>query len=154
MIEFLRGNLFDADVEAITNAVNCVGVMGKGIALEFKKRFSQNFVAYKAACDTGELQLGKVFIHDEGPSTRPRYIVNFPTKNHWRDGSRLEDIRTGLESLATEIERLKIRSIAIPALGCGLGGLDWLMVRPSVETILGTCENAAILVFCPFDSSP
>ena len=129
MIEFVRGDLFDADVEAITNAVNCIGVMGKGIALEFKKRFPQNFIAYKAACDNGELHLGKVFIFDNGPSTKPRYIVDFPTKNHWRDASCLQDIRTGLDSLAAELDRLKIGSIAIPALGCGLGGLDWPDVR-------------------------
>jgi O-acetyl-ADP-ribose deacetylase (regulator of RNase III) len=128
MIEFVRGDLFEADVEAIVNAVNCVGVMGKGIALEFKKRFPNNFKAYQTACDVRELQLGRVLIHDQGPTAKPRYIVNFPTKDHWRDASRLEDVRSGLDSLAAEIQRRQIASIAIPALGCGLGGLAWLEV--------------------------
>jgi O-acetyl-ADP-ribose deacetylase (regulator of RNase III) len=154
MIEFVRGNLFDADVEAIVNAVNCVGVMRKGIALEFKRRFPSNFIAYKIACDAGELQLGRVFIHDEGPSATPRYIVNFPTKHHWRNPSRLEDIRSGLDSLAAEIDRLKIHSIAIPALGCGLGGLDWQDVREELENRLLACKSSKIMVFEPKESSP
>lgn len=149
MIEFVGGNLFDADVEAIVNAVNCVGVMGKGIALEFKRRFPSNFIAYKAACDAGKLQLGRVFIHDEGPSATPRYIVNFPTKNHWRNPSRLEDIGIGLDSLVAEIDRLQIHSIAIPALGCGLGGLDWRHVRAELENRLNACKTCKIKVFQP-----
>jgi O-acetyl-ADP-ribose deacetylase (regulator of RNase III) len=147
MIEFVCGNLFDADVEAIANAVNCVGVMGKGIALEFKKRFPSNFIAYKATCDAGELQLGRVFIHDEGSSAKPRYIVNFPTKDHWRNPSRLEDIRSGLDSLSAEIDGLKIHSIAIPALGCGLGGLDWQDVRELIEQLPASREKSRILVY-------
>jgi O-acetyl-ADP-ribose deacetylase (regulator of RNase III) len=154
MIEFVRGNLFDADVEAIVNAVNCVGVMGKGIALEFKKRFPSNFIAYKAACDAKELQLGHVFAFDQGPATNPRYIVNFPTKNHWRDSSCLEDIRTGLDSLAIEIDRRNISSIAIPALGCGLGGLDWHEVRSELETRLLSCKTSKIMIFEPYQPSP
>jgi O-acetyl-ADP-ribose deacetylase (regulator of RNase III) len=153
MIEFVQGNRFDADVEAIVNAVNCVGVMGKGIALEFKNRFPDNFVAYKAACDTGQLQLVRVFTYDNGPSATPRYIVNFPTKNHRRDASHLQDIRSGLESLASEIDRRKIGSIAIPALGCGLGGLDWNMVRMELEAGLSGCKASKIMVFEPVVSS-
>ncbi len=149
MIEFVQGNLFDADVEAIVNAVNCVGVMGKGIALEFKQRFPYNFIAYKAACDAGQLQLGRVFTYDNGASAKPRYVVNFPTKNHWRDASRLRDIRSGLESLAGEIDRLKMSSIAIPALGCGLGGLDWLYVRKELEAGLSGCKICKFIVFEP-----
>ncbi len=154
MIEFVRGNLFDADVEAIVNAVNCVGVMGKGIALEFKKRFPNNFIAYKAACDAGELQLGRVLIHDEGPSAKPCYIINFPTKNHWRNPSRLEDIRRGLDSLAAEIDRRKIHSIAIPALGCRLGGLDWQDVQSERGNRLLACKTSKTMVFEPKESSP
>ncbi len=153
MIEFVHGNLFDADVEAIVNAVNCVGVMGKGIALEFKKRFPDNFIAYKAACDAGQLQLGRVFTYDNGTSAKPRYIVNFPTKNHWRDASHLHDIRSGLESLVAEVNRLKIGSIAIPALGCGLGGLDWQTVRKELEVGLSDYKTCRIIVFEPIESS-
>lgn len=153
MMEFVHGNLFDADVEAIVNAVNCVGVMGKGIALEFKKRFPNNFITYKAACDAGQLQIGRVFTYDNGASAKPRYIVNFPTKNHWRDASRLQDIHSGLESLAVEIDRLKISSIAIPALGCGLGGLNWQAVRKELEAALCGCKTCKIIVFQPTASS-
>lgn len=149
MIEFVQGNLFDAEVDAIVNAVNCVGVMGKGIALEFKKRFPDNFMAYKANCDAGRLQLGRVLTYDNGASAKPRYIVNFPTKNHWRDASQLHDIRSGLESLASEIDLLKISSIAIPALGCGLGGLDWLDVRELIQKELGNCEKTSVFVYSP-----
>ena len=153
MIELVQGNLFEADVEAITNAVNCIGVMGKGIALEFKKRFPQNFLAYKAACDHGELQLGRVFIHDNGPSSKHRYIVNFPTKHHWRDTSRLADIRTGLETLAIDLERLQIHSIALPALGCGLGGLDWMDVRLEIAKTFATSKSVKVLVFSPLTNN-
>ena len=149
MIEFVQGNLFDAEVDAIVNAVNCVGVMGKGIALEFKKRFPDNFMAYKANCDAGQLELGRVFTYDNGKSAQPRYIVNFPTKKHWRDASQLHDIRSGLESLASEIDLLKISSIAIPALGCGLGGLDWLDVRELIQKELGNCEKTGVFVYSP-----
>jgi O-acetyl-ADP-ribose deacetylase (regulator of RNase III) len=154
MIDFVHGNLFDADVEAIVNAVNCVGVMGKGIALEFKKRFPGNFIAYKAACDAGQIQLSRVFTYDNGTSAKPRYIVNFPTKHHWRNASRLEDIRSGLDSLTAEINRLGIHSIAIPALGCGLGGLDWQVVREELENRLLACKTSKIMVFEPKESSP
>ncbi len=153
MIDFVRGDLFEADVEAIVNAVNCVGVMGKGIALEFKKRFPDNFKAYKTACDARELQLGRVLIHDQGPTTKPRYIVNFPTKNHWRDASRLEDVRSGLDSLAAEIQRWQIASIAIPALGCGLGGLAWPEVCRELETRLSACRSCKIMIFEPYQTS-
>jgi len=121
--------------------------MGKGIALEFKKRFPNNFIAYKAACDAGQLQLGRAFTYDYGPSAKPRYIVNFPTKNHWLDASHLQDLRSGLESLAAEIDRLKTSSITIPALGCGLGGMDWQAVRKELEGGLCGCKTCKIIVF-------
>jgi O-acetyl-ADP-ribose deacetylase (regulator of RNase III) len=123
--------------------------MGKGIALEFKKRFPDNFMAYKANCDAGQLELGRVFTFDNGKSAKPRYIVNFPTKNHWREASQLHDISSGLESLAFEIDLLKISSIAIPALGCGLGGLDWLDVRELIQKELGNCEKTSVFVYSP-----
>jgi O-acetyl-ADP-ribose deacetylase (regulator of RNase III) len=151
MIEFVHGNLFGAEVEAFTNAVNCVGVMGKGIALEFKRRYPDAFAAYKQTCDTGQLRLGQVFVFDRGKSVSPRYIVHFPTKNHWRDSSQIEDIETGLKSLVSELYKLQIDSIAIPALGCGLGGLEWTSVRQEIETAFAACKTVKVLVFQPLE---
>ena len=121
----VRGDIFAAHVEALTNPVNCVGVMGKGLALEFKRRYPTNFAAYARACTSGVLRPGQPVIFDPGVDMLPRYIVNSPTKRHWRDPSRLDDIEAGLATLVSQIERLSIGSIAILPLGCGLGGLDW-----------------------------
>ena len=152
MIEYVCGNLFDAEVEAITNAVNCVGIMGKGIALEFKQRYPDAFAAYKQQCDTGQIRLRQVFIFDRGETQSPRYIVHFPTKRHWRDSSQIEDIETGLRSLVSELHRMQIDSIAIPALGCGLGGLEWLSVRGEIEKAFSSCKTVKVLVFEPLSS--
>lgn len=149
MVVVVSGDLFAADVDAITNAVNCVGVMGRGIALEFKNRFPENFIAYKQACDDGTLRLGRVFIFDRGESERPRYIVNFPTKDHWRNSSMLADIESGLRSLSDEIDRLGIRTIALPALGCGLGGWDWETVRLSVEGRFHENSPVQVSIYSP-----
>ena len=131
MIEEASGDLFLAEVDALVNAVNTVGVMGKGLALAFKKKFPENFSAYQRACAAGDVTLGKMFVFDRAPRS-PRWIVNFPTKRHWRDSSRLEDIRAGLLDLRDQVARHAIGSIAMPALGCGLGGLDWNDVRPMI----------------------
>ena len=122
MIESIKkGDILKADAEALVNTVNCVGVMGRGIALQFKKKFPENFSAYKDACDAKEVKLGKVYIHDMGKMFNPRYVINFPTKGHWRSKSKIEDIETGLVDLVREVEARNIKSIAIPPLGCGLG---------------------------------
>src|SRR5690242_6830780 len=125
MIEFKKGDLLSEDVEALVNSVNCVGIMGRGIALQFKNAFPDNFRAYAAACRRGEVQPGRMFVFETGRLLNPRYIINFPTKRDWRGKSRLEDIETGLAALAEEIRARGIRSIAVPPLGSGLGGLDW-----------------------------
>jgi len=127
MITITKGDIFDADVEALVNPVNCVGVMGKGLALQFKKKYPENFDCYKVACNIGDVKIGTMF------STRPnRIIINFPTKLHWRDKSHIHDIRLGLNDLIKVIDCSNIKSIAIPALGCGLGGLDWEVVKPLI----------------------
>lgn len=149
MVEVVSGDLFEADVDAITNAVNCVGVMGRGIALAFKNRFPDNFIAYKQACDDGTLRPGSVFVFDCGESEHPRYIVNFPTKDHWRNSSNLADIEAGLRALSDEIDRLGIRSIALPALGCGLRGLDWERVRNAVEGRFHENATIQVLLYSP-----
>ena len=113
MIEIIsKGDLLKSDAEALVNTVNCVGVMGRGIALQFKRKFPENYAAYKRACDANELAIGELLVFDTGKMFNPRYIINFPTKRHWRGKSRIEDIESGLEALVQEIRRLGISSIA------------------------------------------
>lgn len=149
MIELTSGDIVRADVEALVNTVNCVGVMGRGIALQFRKAFPDNYRAYNAACNREEIRPGKMFVHDLGRLTNPRYVVNFPTKRHWKGKSRIEDIEAGLEDLVNVIREKRIRSIAIPPLGSGLGGLDWSDVRPRIEAELGPLECVRVLLFQP-----
>ncbi|MCC9004160.1 MAG: macro domain-containing protein, partial [Candidatus Competibacter sp.] len=149
MIELTRGNLLEAEAEALVNTVNCIGHMGKGIALQFKQAFPANFKAYQAACRAGEVTPGKMLITDNGSLVNPRYIINFPTKRHWRGQSRLEDIAAGLQALVVEVQRLGVRSIAVPPLGCGLGGLDWGVVRPMIEQAFSALPDVRILLFEP-----
>lgn len=149
MIRFQRGNLLKADAEALVNTVNTVGVMGKGIALQFKQAFPENFRAYESAFRHGELQIGKMFVFDLNRFENPRFIINFPTKKHWRGRSRIEDIRAGLQNLISTIRKLKIRSVAIPPLGCGNGGLDWAVVKPTIEKALAEVPDVDVLLFEP-----
>jgi O-acetyl-ADP-ribose deacetylase (regulator of RNase III) len=148
-VERGTGDILKADVEALVNTVNCVGVMGRGVALQFKNRFPANFKAYKAACDKGEVQPGRMMVYDLGPLNSPRWIINFPTKRHWKGKSRIEDIEAGLFALRAEIESRGIASIALPPLGCGLGGLDWSEVRPLIEKALGRMPDLRVLLFEP-----
>lgn len=148
-IELRTGDILKADAEAIVNTVNCVGIMGRGIALQFKKAFPANFRAYALACAEGEVQPGKMFIHDTGAFTNPRYIINFPTKRHWKGKSRIEDVESGLIALANEVRERGIKSIAIPPLGSGLGGLDWNDVRPRIEAALRDLPGVDVLIYEP-----
>ena len=133
------------------NTVNTVGIMGKGIALQFKQAYPQMFRAYVHACKAGDVQLGKVHVFDMGGlAGGPRWIIYFPTKGHWRAGSRKADIETGLEDLVHPIRRLNIRSIAVPPLGCGYGGLDWADVHPLIESAFGNLADVRVLVFPPW----
>jgi O-acetyl-ADP-ribose deacetylase (regulator of RNase III) len=152
MIEFKRGDIIREDAEALVSTVNCVGVMGKGLALQFKAAFPANFREYAAACQRSEVMPGKVFVHETGHITNPHYIINFPTKRHWRDKSRIEDIETGLRSLRHEILSRGIQSVALPAIGCGLGGLRWSEVRPLIEQTLGTLNGVRVVAFEPGES--
>jgi O-acetyl-ADP-ribose deacetylase (regulator of RNase III) len=149
MIEFRTGDILETDAEALVNTVNCVGIMGRGIALQFKKKFPANFKAYKAACDREELQPGRMFTFKTDSLVAPKYIINFPTKRHWRGKSRLADIEFGLEALVTEIRRLGITSIAIPPLGSGLGGLEWQEVKSRIATALSYLKDVNVIVFEP-----
>src|SRR5271165_1684924 len=136
MIEFKTGDILAADTEALVNTVNCVGIMGRGIALQFKNAFPGNFKVYEAACAREEIQPGKMFVFETEALTNPKYIINFPTKRHWRGKSRIEDIEAGLTALVAEIRARRIRSIAIPPLGSGLGGLNWADVRVHITEAL------------------
>ena len=153
MIRYTSGNILDAEVDALVNTVNCVGVMGRGIALQFKQAFPANFKAYERACEKDAVQPGRMFVFDIGELTMPRYIINFPTKRHWRGKSRIEDIESGLADLARVVKEVGIRSIAIPPLGSGLGGLDWNDVKPLIESALCNLDNVDVIVYQPLDAS-
>lgn len=149
MIEITNGNLLEANAEALVNTVNCVGYMGKGIALQFKQAFPANFKAYEAACRAAEVVPGRMLVHDNGRLLNPRYIINFPTKRHWRGKSRMADITSGLKALVREVRNLGVHSIALPPLGCGLGGLDWREVRPRIEQAFQELPDVRVLLFEP-----
>lgn len=152
MIKLTQGDILKADAEALVNTVNCVGIMGRGIALQFKKAFPENFKAYQAACKTSQVQLGKMFVYDLHRLYNPRFIINFPTKRHWKNRSRIEDIEAGLIDLINVIQQQQIGSIAIPPLGCGLGGLDWKKVRPLIIEAFQAVPEVDVLLLEPLES--
>lgn len=147
-IELTSGDLFEAGTDALVNTVNCVGIMGRGVALQFKKAYPLNFREYEAACKAGEVQPGHMFVHETGKFS-PRFIVNFPTKRHWKGKSRIEDIDSGLIALAAEIKARGIKSIAIPPLGAGLGGLDWNEVLPRIKSALLNVPDLDVVIYEP-----
>ncbi len=149
MIQFKTGDILAEDAEALVNSVNCIGIMGRGIAFQFKKAFPEGFRVYAEACERGEVRPGRMFVFETGALTNPRYIVNFPTKRHWRGTSRIEDIEAGLKDLIRVIRERDVRSIAVPPLGSGLGGLDWNDVRPRIEKALRGFNNLDVVVFEP-----
>jgi O-acetyl-ADP-ribose deacetylase (regulator of RNase III) len=149
MVELTQGDILKADVEAIVNTVNCVGVMGRGIALQFKKAWPENFKAYAIACDNKQVQPGRMFVYETCQLANPRYIINFPTKRHWRGASRMEDIESGLAAMVATIREKGIQSIAIPPLGSGLGGLDWQQVRPKIEQAMSVLPDVRVLIYEP-----
>jgi O-acetyl-ADP-ribose deacetylase (regulator of RNase III) len=149
MIEYTKGNLLEVEADALVNTVNCVGFMGKGIALQFKQAFPENFEAYSRACKAALVQPGKMFIFETRAMIGPKYIINFPTKRHWKGKSRMEDIDAGLDALVKDVARLGLKSIAVPPLGCGLGGLDWNKVRPRIELAFKAVPDVRVLLFAP-----
>jgi len=149
MIHVMQGNLLEAEVEALVNTVNCVGIMGKGIALQFKQAFPENFEAYAKACRKKEVRPGKMFVFETGRMFNPRYIINFPTKRHWKGKAKIKDVQAGLKALVQEIKRRGIKSIALPPLGCGNGGLDWSDVRRLIEQALSEVPEVKVALFEP-----
>lgn len=145
-IECIQGDIIHADTEAIVNPVNCVGVMGRGLALQFRKSYPDNYKFYRRVCERKELAPGTMLTYERGIRDIPRYIINFPTKVHWKGSSRMEYIDQGLISLVSEVEKLSLRSIAIPPLGCGLGGMDWMDVKPRIETAFAALPDVRVLL--------
>jgi O-acetyl-ADP-ribose deacetylase (regulator of RNase III) len=153
MIKHVTGNLLEADAQALVNTVNTVGVMGKGIALQFRQAFPQNYEEYRKACAAGEVVPGHMFVYATGTLTNPRYIINFPTKRHWKGKTKIDDIRSGLDGLIETIKALEIKSIAVPPLGCGNGGLRWEQVRPMIESAFAGLPDLLVLLYAP-DGAP
>jgi len=149
MIQIKFGDILTANVEAIVNTVNCVGVMGKGIALQFKMKFPENYRFYKKICDQGRMIVGKVLVFEQEPTEQPKYIINFPTKRHWKGKSTIEDVSKGLDSLIEQVKLLKIKSIAIPALGSGLGGLDWQQVKSIIADAFSSLPDVDVWLYEP-----
>jgi len=149
MIQYKAGDILKENAEAIVNTVNCVGVMGRGIALQFKKAYPENYKVYATACKRKQVNPGKMFVFETGELFNPKFIINFPTKRHWRGKSRIEDIESGLKDLLVVIKKNDIKSIAIPPLGSGLGGLNWLQVKSLIEEALITLEDVDVIVFEP-----
>lgn len=149
MIKETAGNLLSADAEALINTVNTEGVMGKGIALQFKKAYPAMYDAYRKAAKAGKVRLGHMHVWPTGQMTGPKYIINFPTKGHWKSNSKLKDIESGLADLIAVIRRLGIESIAVPPLGCGNGGLDWVEVEPRIIAAFDEVPNVDVLLFPP-----
>ncbi len=147
MIRYTQGNLLEAPAEALVNTVNEVGVMGKGIALMFREAFPENTRAYEAACKAGEVHVGRMLVTRNQALIGPRWIINFPTKRHWRNPSQLDWIRDGLKDLVRVVRENGIRSVALPPLGCGAGGLDWSQVRQEIEAALAELGNVNVLIF-------
>jgi len=149
MITIKEGNILRADTEALVNTVNCVGVMGRGIALQFRKAYPENFEAYSKVCKEKKLHPGIVYTYRLQTFGGPRYIINFPTKRHWKGKSKLEDIEEGLTALVAEVKRLDVRSISIPPLGCGLGGLSWETVRSIIENAFSALPEIEVDLYEP-----
>jgi O-acetyl-ADP-ribose deacetylase (regulator of RNase III) len=149
MISYTQGNLLDARVDALVNTVNTVGVMGKGIALMFKERFDRNFNLYAAACKAKQVKVGQMFVTETGELDGPKWIINFPTKDHWRGDSKLEWVETGLQDLRRVLQERQIRSVAIPPLGAGNGGLDWPTVKARIHAALADMQEVDVVVYEP-----
>lgn len=149
MIEYVNGNLLEADAQALVNTVNCVGVMGAGIALQFKHEYPENCKFYERACRGNQVTIGSMLIWPTGNASNPQFIINFPTKQHWKNPSELEWIESGLDSLESAIGLYSIKSIAVPALGCSNGKLDWNDVRPLIERAFKKMPDVRALVYPP-----
>ena len=153
MITYKQGNILNEDAEAIVNTVNCVGVMGIGLALQFKNRYPQNFKLYADACRKNEVRPGRMFVTKIEQPVNPKFIINFPTKRHWKNKSKIEDIENGLKDLINVIQDYGIKSIAIPPLGSGLGGLEWPQVKQKIELAVRELKGIEIIIYEPLGNT-
>lgn len=149
MINYISGDIFKDAAESIVNPVNCLGVMGKGLALAFKNKYPENYKVYRSFCDKKMLHPGEIFTHFTGHN-QPKAIYNLATKGDWRENSKLSWINSGLENLIVCLKQDSINSVALPAIGCGLGGLQWKIVKNSIDTICGLIENVNFNVYLPY----
>lgn len=149
MIRYIEGNILDDDAEALVNPVNCVGVMGAGLAKAFKERFPNTSAWYRKGCDEGKVKPGEVYIIPIRLGRNRQWVAHVPTKDHWRDPSRLEWVQGGLDGLADFVREMRLRSVAIPMLGCGLGGLAWSDVRPLIERAFAGLPDVDVRVYGP-----
>lgn len=149
MVRVVHGNIFDSRAEALVNPVNCSGVVGKGLATEFKTRWPENSARYESRCEMGRIEPGDMFV-TKYPGETPAWIVNFPTRDHWREPSRIEWIGGGLLALRRVVVMERIRSIAIPALGCGYGGLIWAVVRREIENVMDSMLDVDVELHGPW----
>lgn len=149
MIIYSKGNLLEAEAEALVNTVNCVGVMGKGIALQFKQAYPENYKEYEKACKDEKIKPGTMFIYSTGELFSSKYIINFPTKRHWKGKSKIEDIKIGLIDFVKQIKDLNIKSVAVPPLGCGNGGLDWQVVKSLIEKAVTNLDDVTFYIYPP-----
>lgn len=147
-MKILNGNIFESEAEAIVNTVNTKGIMGKGIALQFKQQYPNMYKDYKIACENGEVIIGKMYVWKNPSMFGPRYIINFPTKQEWSKPSKIEYIQKGLLDLVTVIKELGLKSIAVPPLGCGNGGLDWNQVKTFIISALDI-PNLVLSIYEP-----
>lgn len=154
MIRYTKGNLLEAPAEALVNTVNEVGVMGKGMALMFREAFPESAAAYRQAAKRGEVRVGRVMVTRNDALVGPRWIIHFPTKKHWRHPSRLEWVREGLKDLVRVVLEHGIRSVALPPLGCGSGGLEWTEVRREIHAVLAGLEDVEVIVYEPSSAYP
>ena len=154
MIVPTQGNLLEADAEALVNTVNCVGVMGKGIALQFKQAFPENFTRYAKVCKEKQMKPGHMLVVETDSMLNPKYIINFPTKRHWKGKSKMEDVEAGLVDLIAQVRHLNIQSIAIPPLGAGLGGLNWSEVKAQIVEAFAELPDVRVLLFEPKGAPP
>ena len=149
MIEYAQGNLLESEVEAQVNTVNTVGIMGAGIALQFKQKYPDCFYHYQIVCKQGHLNIGSMFVYPTPAGSIPKYIINFPTKKHWKNPSEIEWIEEGLDCLKYTIQLYNIKSIAIPALGCQNGGLSWTEIKPLIEKHMKELSDVKVIIYEP-----
>lgn len=149
MVEYVKGNMFECNADCLINTVNCEGYMGKGVAYQFKMKFPENNKAYVKACKSGELTVGKIHYYVEEGIT----IINFPTKNKWRENSKIEYIEKGMNALVEVLPELGVKKIAIPPLGCGNGGLIWAEVKNIIDNkIASVSDKYDFVIFEPSTS--